>query len=341
MIKVTSALAVYNVEKYIEKCVSSALNQDFTDYEELLIDDLGPDKSISVVEQMSKSHPNGDKIRIIHHEKNLGTGGVRNTCIDEARGEYLFFMDGDDYLATNSIRLLYDAMMANPADIVMGNHQIIYTDGNVENTSNYTPGRIESEYAIAQWMSNNKTNYYPVATWNKLFKTSFLRDNGFRCVPWHRQEDVLFALQTAFAVKSIVTIPEVTYYWVQVQGSCLHQNTTEWHLHQYLDIFDKSMSLFNDKERERSGKIPKEVYWIVSLRYLSGFITTNVWKSSSLSYKQKNDYLIHIREITTHIKRKDEYNWKQKFFYTIIKMPFPYVIIKVLSWGTHFLKIKI
>ncbi len=341
MIKVTIAIAVYNVEKYIEKCISTALNQDFEDYEILVVDDRGPDNSISLVEQMAKSHPNGDKIRIFHHENNLGTGGVRNTCIDEARGEYLFFMDGDDYLGTNSIRMLYDAMMSNPADIVMGNYQLVSPDGKVISTSNFAPGRIESEYAIANWMSNNKTNFYPVATWNKLFRTSFLRENGFRCVPWHRQEDILFALETAFVVKSIVTIPEVTYYWIQVPGSCLHQDTKEWHLNQYLDIFDKSIALFKDMEHEKAGKLPKEVYWIVSSRYLSGFVTTNVWKSSSLSYKQKNDYLKHVREITAYIKKKDEYDWKQRFFYTLIEMPFPYLIIKVLSSIAHLLKIKI
>lgn len=331
MVKVTIAIAVYNVEKYVEKCIDSVLNQDFTDYEVLVVDDRGKDNSISLVEQIAKSHPNGDKIRIFQHEKNLGTGGVRNTCIDEAKGEYIFFMDGDDYLAPNSIRLLYEAMVENNADIVMGNHQRVFTDGSIESTSSYKSGKCISDYAIAQWMSNNKTNYYPVATWNKLFKTTFLRENDIRCVPWHRQEDVFFALQTAFVVKSIVTIPEVTYYWVQVQGSCTHQDTTEWHLKQYLDIFDHSMSLINEKEKEKQGKFPKELYWIISSRYLYGFISRNVWHSELLSNRQKNDFLKHIREITDHIECKDEYYWKQKLFYLIIKMPYPYYLIKALG----------
>jgi glycosyltransferase involved in cell wall biosynthesis len=331
MVKVTIAIAVYNVEKYVEKCIDSVLNQDFTDYEILVVDDRGKDNSISLVEELAKAHPNGDKIRIFQHEKNLGTGGVRNTCIDEAKGEYIFFMDGDDYLAPNSIRLLYKAMVENNADIVMGNHQRVFPDGSIESTSNFRPGICVSDYAVAQWMSNNKTNYYPVATWNKLFKTSFLRENGIRCVPWHRQEDIFFALQTAFVVKSIVTIPEVTYYWVQVQGSCTHQDTTEWHLNQYLDIFDNSMALINKKEKEKKGKFPKELYWIITKRYLYGFISHNVWNSSLLSSKQKNNYLKHIREITDHIECKDEYYWKQKLFYLVIKMPYPYNVIKALG----------
>lgn len=333
MLKVTIAIAVYNVEKYIEKCLNSVLNQDFTDYEILVVDDRGTDNSISLIQELAKTHPKGEKIRIFQHEKNLGTGGVRNTSIDEAKGEYLFFMDGDDYLAPNSIRLLYDAMAENNADIVMGNHQRVFPDGSIDSTTDFKPGKYVSDYAIAQWMSNNNTNfcYWPVFTWNKLFKTSFLRENCIRCVPWHRNEDIFFALQTAFVVKSIVTIPEVTYYWVQVPGSCTHQDTTEWRLNQYLDIFDNSMSLINKKEKEKHGKFPKELYWIISNMYLYGAVFINVWHSSLLSIRQKNDYLKHIREITTHIKCKDEYPGKQKLIHWLIKMPYPYYLIKGLG----------
>lgn len=330
MTKVTIAIAVYNVEKYVEKCIDSVLNQDFSDYEVLVVDDRGKDNSIGLIEKMAQTHPKGDKIRIFHHEKNLGTGAVRNTSIDEARGEYIFFMDGDDYLAPNAIRLLYEAMIANNADIVMGNHQRVFPDGSIESTSNFISGNCVSEYAMAQWISNNKINFYPAATWNKLFKTSFLRDNGIRCVPWHRHEDIFFTFQSAFIVKSIITIPEVTYYWVQVQGSCTHQHFTEWHLNQYLDIFDKSMILITEKEK--SSKLPKELYWMITSRFVFGFISRNIWNSSLLSNKQKNDYLKHVREITTHIKWKDEYHWwKQKLFYIIIKMPYPYYLIKFLG----------
>lgn len=331
MTKVTIAIAVYNVEKYIEKCIDSVLDQDFDDYEVLVIDDRGSDNSVNLIDHIAKKHPNGEKIRIFHHEKNLGTGAVRNTSIDEAKGEYIFFMDGDDYLAPNAIRLLYEAMIANNADVVIGNHQRIFPDGRIDYNSNYKQGKCVSEYAIAEWIRKNNIVYYHVATWNKLFRTSLLRDNGVRCVPWHRQEDIYFALQTAFAIKSVVTIPDITYYWVQVQGSCMNQDTTEWHLNQYLDIFDKSMALITEKEKANSGKFPKELYWILSHYYLSGFVSRNVWKSSLLSSKQKNDFFKHVREITTHIKCKEECNWKQKLAYTIVKTPYPYYIIKLLG----------
>lgn len=335
MTKVTIAIAVYNVGKYVEKCIDSVLNQDFSDYEVLVVDDRGQDNSISLIEKMAQAHPKGDKIRIVHHEKNLGTGAVRNTSIDEAKGEYIFFMDGDDYLAPNSIRLLYEAMMANNADVVMGNYQIVTPEGRIESTSNYKLGICMSEYAVTQWININTKKNYPVFTWNKLFKTSFLRDNNIRCVPWHRNEDVFFAVQTALVIESIATIPEITYYWVQVQGSCTHQDTTEWHLNQYLDIFEKSITFLKNNEKETSSKLPKELYWIITY-FIYGSFSRKVWNSSILSNRQKNDYLRQIRIITSHIRRKEVfYWWKHRLFYMAVKMPYPYYIIRFLGFIIH------
>ena len=333
--KVTIAIAVYNVEKYIGKCVDSALSQDFDDYEVLVVDDKSKDGSIAIVERMAQTHPNGERLRIVRHEKNTGTGGVRNTCIREAAGEYILFMDGDDYLARNSVSLLYDAMVANHADIVMGNHQRVTVDGKVLSTSHHQPGLTESEYAIAQWMIDNKTNYYPVATWNKLFKTSFLRDNGFECVPWHRQEDIYFALQTSFVVKRIFTIPDVTYYWVQIDGSCVHSEVSEWHLKQYYDIFDHCLALCEEKKKNGQRVYPKELVWIITNRYLWGFITLNTYESTLLSKKQKNDYLKYLRAITHLIKCREEFDGNQKLIYRVIQTPFPYLSMKLALKGSN------
>lgn len=327
--KVTIAIAVYNVERYIEKCLESTLEQDFDDYEVLVVDDRSNDGSLAIVERIAQTHPNGERVRVICHEKNTGTGGVRNTCIGEAKGEYLLFMDGDDYLASYSLRFLYDAMLANNVDIVMGNHQRVTVGGEIVDASYYRPGLTESEYAIAKWMNDNNSNYYPVATWNKLFKTSFLRDSGIKCVPWHRQEDIYFALQTSFVVKRIYTIPDITYYWVQVTGSCVHSEVTEWHLKQYLDIFDGCLNLCDEKKKTEHRKYPKELIWIITNRFLWGFITLNTCKSSLLSKKQKNNYLKHLKAITHYIRFDEEFNGNQKLVYTIIQMPFPYLMLRL------------
>ena len=328
---VTVAIAVYHVEAYIGKCLDSVLNQDYEDLDILVVDDRGEDNSIAIVEEMSRTRPGGEKIRIVHHERNAGLAGVRNTSIEEARGEFLFFMDGDDYLAPDCIRLLYEASVSGGADITMGNWQRIYPDGRIERTSAFVPGRNDSAYAIADWMRVNHSHHYPVATWNKLFRTRFFRDNDIHCVPGQSYEDMFFSLQTAFAARSIITIPEVTYYWVQREGSLVHQEATEWHLKQYLDVFDHCLALFKEKESQISGHYPKELYWMVTETFLDGFYTHNICSSTQLSFRQKNAYLKHLRAITRHIKRKDEFGGRRRLFYSLIQLPLPYVWVKLLT----------
>lgn len=89
---ITIAIPVYNVEKYIEKSLLSALNQDFAfPYEILIIDDCGSDKSMQIVNRILNEHERGRYARIIRHSTNLGLGPARNTAIENASGKYLFF----------------------------------------------------------------------------------------------------------------------------------------------------------------------------------------------------------------------------------------------------------
>ena len=80
-------MPIYNVEKYIERALLSALNQTYQDLEILIVDDLGHDNSMNIVHQLKSTHPRGNCIRIITHKKNLGLGGTRSTAIESAQGK--------------------------------------------------------------------------------------------------------------------------------------------------------------------------------------------------------------------------------------------------------------
>lgn len=97
--KVTLAMPVYNVEKYVERALLSALNQTFDSIEFLIVDDKGTDRSMEIVSEIVSTHPRGKDVRIIDHVVNQGTGATKNSAIREAKGEYLFFMDSDDCLS--------------------------------------------------------------------------------------------------------------------------------------------------------------------------------------------------------------------------------------------------
>ncbi len=115
---------MYNAEKYLRTCVDSILNQTFTDFELILVDDCSTDKTLEIAKSFSDP-----RIKILQTEKNSGGPGVpRNMGIDAARGEFLYFMDNDDAIAYSTLKIFYDKIIASEADIVYNCTWVIPTD---------------------------------------------------------------------------------------------------------------------------------------------------------------------------------------------------------------------
>ena len=109
-------IPVYRVEEYLEKCVESILAQTCQDFELLLIDDGSPDGSGAICDRYAASHPN--QVRALH-QPNGGAGAARNRGIELAQGDYLLFVDGDDWLAPNLLEDLSASIAATPADLYL------------------------------------------------------------------------------------------------------------------------------------------------------------------------------------------------------------------------------
>ena len=116
MVKVSIIVPVYNVENYIERCLKSLVNQTLKDIEILIINDGTPDNSIEICEKYAK---NDNRIKIFNKE-NEGLGLTRNYGIERATGEYIAFVDSDDYVTLDMCENLYNAAIENNADIVYG-----------------------------------------------------------------------------------------------------------------------------------------------------------------------------------------------------------------------------
>ena len=116
--EITIGIPVYKAVDYIEVTMLSALAQTYESIEFLIVDDCGNDGTIEIVEHLQCTHPRGRNIRILHNEKNCGVAFSRNRIIDEAHGQYLYFLDSDDVIEPNTIELLINTMRANACDIV-------------------------------------------------------------------------------------------------------------------------------------------------------------------------------------------------------------------------------
>ena len=110
-------IPVYNVEKYIEKCMASVMGQSFTDYEVIVVDDESPDNSMAVVERYAEEYPG--KIRMIR-QKNTRQGGARNHGVRYAKGDYLLFVDSDDYVHPDMLKTVDERLKQQPCDILAG-----------------------------------------------------------------------------------------------------------------------------------------------------------------------------------------------------------------------------
>ncbi|EHU4914931.1 glycosyltransferase family 2 protein [Vibrio vulnificus] len=112
--KISIIIPVYNVEDYIEECLTSIKNQSYQDFEVVIVDDCGQDSSI----KKTFGYLNDPRFKLIQHEKNKGPGGARNTALKNSLGDFVFYLDSDDVLHPNALKLLVDAQNQSGADLV-------------------------------------------------------------------------------------------------------------------------------------------------------------------------------------------------------------------------------
>ncbi len=292
MPKVTLAMPVYNVEECVERALLSALNQTFEDIEFIIIDDKGDDRSMEIVQQIIESHPRGKKVRIIDHVVNKGTGATKNSAIDAATGEYLFFMDSDDEITPDCIEILHSKMVENPVDLVIGS---VSTKGIPSDV--YKDITIYGRGELAKLRYKEKCNII-IAMWNKLYSLDFIRRNSLRCVPHHLNEDDIFSTNVLFIAQSCTLISNITYNGIGRENSTQAQDSkglSKRSADQYIEIFDfhKSKS--------------KEIYSDPLFRHYYNFIRSYMiymlrlyFKSSDLTIKEKLDYASRLKEGLPH-----------------------------------------
>ena len=119
-LKLSIILPVYNVENYINRCLESILPQLDDNTELIIVDDCSPDKSVDICEDATEGLSN---VRIKRRSKNGGLSAARNTGIEEAKGEYIWFVDSDDYIESNAVSVLLKSIKGSKIDIVQFNHR--------------------------------------------------------------------------------------------------------------------------------------------------------------------------------------------------------------------------
>lgn len=227
MPKVSVIVPIYKAEKYLSHCVESILRQTYDDWELLLIDDGGPDRSGQICEEFAVKNT---KIRVFHKE-NGGVSSARNLGLDNANGEWVMFVDADDWLEPQCIETCLRAAEEEHLDLVQFNYRMVdENEINLPSKTNEVPA-MESEKYIERGCFN-------VCVWGALIASSIITVNNIRFAEEIKlAEDQLFIMTSMAHASRIAFIKDILYNYQQIETSAVHNSKTK-------DI-TKSMSLLN------------------------------------------------------------------------------------------------
>ena len=237
---VSFIVPIYYVEKYIEKCVKSILEQDYKNIEVILVDDGSPDGSPKLIDKFKKM----DSRVIVLHKPNGGVSSARNAGIDIAKGEYILFIDGDDLIESDYVS--YFINLVKTFDLPIGMNKNFYSVYNkVSSEKIYS---IDSLKAM-EWIYLG--NIF-VAVWNKIYKTSFLKENNIRFDEniWYG-EGMLFNIECLQYIDAIAVGEKCVYHQTQNPNSAMRKFNLESNFCgiKSLDIQRKHWKKQNEKVR--------------------------------------------------------------------------------------------
>ena len=204
-------IPVYNVEKYIERCIRSCYDQQLahSEYEIIVVDDESPDASVRIVHELMKSYPN---IKVIS-QKNKGLGGARNTGIQNAKGNYLIFLDSDDYLLPNVLYKLMKIAVPNELDILDFAANGVREDGSIVYCIRHQ--NCPDPVTGPEYFNNGHHNSACV----RLYRTEFLTQHQLLFKEKVYIEDVEFNFKAVFMAQRIMSTALVISNFVQTADS--------------------------------------------------------------------------------------------------------------------------
>jgi glycosyltransferase involved in cell wall biosynthesis len=281
---VSVIIPVYNAEKSLVRCLDSIFKQTYTDYEVIIVNDGSMDNSQKVIDEYRRKYP--EKIKV-YTQTNSGAAVARNKGMEYASGEYIFFIDNDDYIKEDYIEKYVNEIVKKDADMVIGGYRRVKADGEV---------MFSRDAKDLPW-----TKYMMVAPWGRVYRAESLKKNNIKFLDSNIWEDVYFNMLANFKLK-VSTIDYNGYYWVYNPSS--FSNTTQKNLNPFVDL-TKVFTIIKD-EVDGIG-IPDE-----EKEYFEYFfIKACVW------------YLIHSGKGVEYSSLKREYerlfNWLQNKFPNYMK----------------------
>lgn len=292
--KVSVLVPFYNVEKYVGRCVESLFSQTYSNIEYVFVNDCTPDNSMDIINEYIDKFNVRNKCVIINHEVNKGISASRNDCLDNATGDYILFIDSDDYIDKDMVELLVKAAIENNADISGCGYIEEYKDRSVEMPQRYTNNHVEMMRAITLLTIKG-------VMWKLLIRRSIVEENQVRFIPDNTMvDDYLFCCQVFFYAKRFASVDKCMYHYIQYNPNN-YSKTREFNITSQAKAIVKTEEFYKENgvyelvkdellQRKFISKLPlllnKNCYNVKLWRELFPE-SNNIWKKMNFSFKQK------------------------------------------------------
>lgn len=292
--KVSVVIPVYNTEEYLKECVDSLTSQTMSEIEIILVDDGSSEKCAELCDSLAR---NDERIVVIHKE-NQGQGIARNAGMAVARGEYIGFVDSDDFVDVNMYQALYTAAKNNDADVVMSG--VTFVGGN---TFSKTGDFEEKDYFDKETVFENKgmkqvllgivgalpseadDSRYGVSVWKNIFRRDLIIKENLKFVSEREiiSEDAIFCVDFMCCAKKAVGIPGPFYRY--------RRNDQSFSKAYRKDRFDKILIFLEEIEKHIKGTVTKDEYHLYLKRLIQGYARILCAQEIMYAKEQGIDYL--------------------------------------------------
>lgn len=316
-IKVSIIIPVYNVESYLEECMESAVNQTLDSIEIIAIDDGSTDNSLNILNKYKRKY---DFMKIIT-QKNKGASAARNRGIKEAVGEYIFFLDSDDYIDLKALEYLYDVASQYKLDILTFD-ECEFKENDIEKSydlkilnKSKRQDLLDSNIRNGEDFYNyvNRNRCYRTVIWLCLYKRTFIKENNLYFYEGAVYEDVLYCIQTFILAKSVMYTPKTLYYYRKFRPKSVTTEINEKNVKSCLIIAEECYKFYEKYKNTLKDETIHYILEIVKLKYKLGLMYSEAlknqyWKKKIISSieRRKDDRIMpsNYLEIKDNNKNK-------------------------------------
>lgn len=270
MPKVSIILPVYGVAQYIAKCTDSLLNQTLDDLEIFFVDDHGPDNSMEIAKQRVEGHPRAAEFHFIETPQNMGAGMARNFAIEQCTGEYIAFVDSDDWIEPTMFEDLYNRAKQFDADICYGQGIQDFSDGRPSNllkNPDIAEGVISHDDRA--YFLSNYVSYF----WTFIYKRSLILDKNIRYPEERCADDSFFVACALFTAKTAAHVDKQYYHYLIRENSVVTtKNPTKYlkrlTVFKKLLAYAKEQGVYDEFIQEIDFLYVKKGYLVSSFNYI-------------------------------------------------------------------------